>query len=203
VPAADYAPAGFQVTKYIDGVVWNLYARDCTIDGAATAQYEWIPNLTGEQLSAEAYDSVKKLVPQPDVQLSRPADNLLVNVDTSIAVNPIQPITATATIPGRSATVTATPTRIDIVTGSHVTTDTQRLSCPPWGGAATTCVWTPIYPSVEKVTGTNDHRHHGSVSVVWNVVWTSTDGTGGTLDQLTTTTPIQFAVREIQTIGGD
>jgi hypothetical protein len=197
-----YAAVDFSASQVRDGVVWRLYERQCTHDGVTTTDPRWFPDVTGVELGKEAYDSVRQLVPQPEVELSRPADDLIVNVETWIAVAPIQAITATASIPGLSATVIATPTRIDIVTGSQVRTDVQRLSCAPWGGAGTDCVWTPVYPSVAKVTGTNDHRHHGSVSIVWAVAWTSTDGTGGTLEELTTSLPMEFAVREIQIIGG-
>ncbi|MEO5900539.1 MAG: hypothetical protein ABIR68_10485 [Ilumatobacteraceae bacterium] len=181
-----------------DGVEWDLFSRVCGAE--KTPQYRWIPQLTPKDLADAAYDSVSKEVPKPELQMSRALDDLIVNVATTVEVTPIDPVTATAQIPGLSATVTATAVRIEVITGSQVSTDVQRISCEPWGGDE--CTWTPIYPSVFRVTGTNDHRHHGSVSIVWEVAWTSTDGGGGDLGELTTTTPVEFAVREIQIIGG-
>lgn len=179
------------------GVEWDLFSRVCA-DGSA--HYRWFPQIDPETLSRIARDEVRKDLPKPDLHLSRDVDQLIVNVATTIEVTPIEPVTATATIPGLSATVTATAKQIEVVTGSNVSTGVQRIECAPWGGAG--CAWTPIYPSVFKVTGTNDHRHHGSVSIVWDVAWTSTDGGGGDLGEVTTTAPVQFAVREIQVIRG-
>jgi hypothetical protein len=193
------APLGLYVDVR-DGVEWDLFSRTCPDD--ALPQYRWIPQLTPLDLVDAAYDSVSKEVPEPELHMSRAIDDLIVNVATTIEVTPIEPVTATAQIPGLAATVTATATRIDVVTGSKVAGDVQQLSCEPWGGAGSSCTWTPVYPSVFKVTGTQDHRHHGSVSVVWHVAWTTTDGGGGDLGELTTTTLVEFAVREIQIIGG-
>lgn len=198
-PSDQNAPDPDQAVEIRNGIEWDLYSRVC--DGGV-AQYRKFPQVTGRDLAQAAHDSVVKLVPQPELDIGRPADELIVNLSTAIGVVPVQPVSATATVPGRSATVTATPARIDVVTGSHVAGDVQRLSCAPWGGVGSACTWTPVYPSVFKVTGTNDHRHHGSVSIVWDVAWTSTDGETGDLGELTTTLPVQFAVREIQIIGG-
>ncbi|MCU1504125.1 MAG: hypothetical protein JWM12_3479 [Ilumatobacteraceae bacterium] len=202
VPDDAYAAVDFASSEIRDdGIVWRFYTRNCTRNGITEQDTRWFPLYTSRQLATNAYDSVQQLVPPPDIQLSRPADDLIVNVDTTITITPIPPVTATADVPGLAATVTATATRIDVSTGSQVPTDTRTISCQPWGGD--TCVWTPRYPSVEKVTGTTDHRHHGTASIVWHVTWTATDNTSGTLDDLTTTTELLLAVREIQTIGGN
>jgi hypothetical protein len=66
----------------------------------------------------------------------------------------------------------------------------------------TGCAWTPAYPSVAKVTGTNDDRYHGAVTIVWQVAWQATNGATGDLGELRTTTPVRMGVQEIQTIGG-
>ena len=52
------------------------------------------------------------------------------------------------------------------------------------------------------ITGTNDQRYHGSVTIVWQVSWQATNGATGDLGELRTTTPVRMGVREIQTIGG-
>ena len=55
---------------------------------------------------------------------------------------------------------------------------------------------------MRKTTGTDDHRYHGTLSVVWDITWASSTGAAGTLDQLITTTPVLLGVGEIQIIGG-
>jgi hypothetical protein len=102
-------------------------------------------------------------------------------------------------------TVTATPTALELDTGSIVAGDTTHISCDPWGSATEPtggCTWRPIWPSVRKTTGADDHRYHGTLSVVWEITWASSTGATGTLDELTTTTPVLLGVGEIQTIGG-
>jgi hypothetical protein len=196
-PTDQDTPAPDHVFDVRNGIEWDLYSRVCNGD---VVEYRKFPQVTSRDLAQAAHDSVASLVPTPELHMSRDVDDLIVNVATTIAVTPVDPVSATAEIPGRSATVTATAKRIEVLTGSLVATDVQRIECAPWGGPE--CTWTPVYPSVLKVTGTDDHRHHGSVSIVWHVAWTSSDGDGGDLGELTTTTPVLFAVREIQIIGG-
>lgn len=150
-----------------------------------------------------AYQRVAELVPRPTVAFSPPIDKMIVNFESWLGVTPHDPVSATATIPGLSATVTAQASRIEWSTGSHVAGDTTLITCQPWGSTgAAGCGWTPAYPSVGKVTGTADQRYHGSVAIVWHISWQATNGASGTLDDLRTTTPVAMAVQEIQTIGG-
>jgi hypothetical protein len=152
-----------------------------------------------------AYQKVASLVPDPQVAFSPPIDKMIVNFETWLGITPSAPITATATIPGLSATVTAEATDIEWVTGSQIAGDTTMISCHPWGSTESAqdgCSWTPAYPSVGKVTGTADQRYHGTVTIIWQVSWQATNGAGGALGELRTTTPIEMGVREIQTIGG-
>jgi len=151
-----------------------------------------------------AYRRVAELVPKPAVSFSPPIDKMIVNFESWLGVTPHDPVTATAAIPGLSATVTAEASSIVWSTGSRVAGDTTSITCQPWGSvdAAGDCAWTPAFPSVSKVTGTADQRYHGSVTIVWHVSWQATNGAGGTLDDLRTTTPVAMGVQEIQTIGG-
>jgi hypothetical protein len=100
---------------------------------------------------------------------------------------------------------TATPVSVVLTTGSISRNDTATVTCRPWGStkaAADGCTWSPKFPSVPKVTGTDDLRYHGSIAIVWDVTWTSSTGAGGSLGQLSTVTPINIGVMEIQIIGG-
>jgi hypothetical protein len=189
------------VVNSATGVVMKVYVRTC--DGKP--QYVFVPPSPPEDVAKVAYQKVASLVPKPEPSFSPPIDKMIVNFETWLGVTPSDPITATAAIPGLSATVTARATDIEWTTGSQVDGDTTTISCRPWGStefAADGCTWTPAYPSVPKVTGTTDLRYHGTVTIVWQVTWLASNGATGSLGDLRTTTPIEMGVQEIQTIGG-
>ena len=190
-----------------NGVPMNLYVRTC--DGVA--QGIWVPVLGPEDLARLAFADVSALVVGPRVALS-PATLAggLVNFPTWLKVAPLAPVSATAgPLPsGLSATTTATATGIrwDPGDGSSV------VACALWGDlpaagtpadAVGPCSWTPRAPSAPRFTHASDERFHGSVSLVWAVSWAATDGTSGSLGLLTTTTPVAYRVRELQSIGVD
>ncbi|MEP7112304.1 MAG: hypothetical protein ABI862_03475, partial [Ilumatobacteraceae bacterium] len=167
-------------------------------------QFVYVGPHTPADVAKAAYQKVASLVPDPQVAFSPPVDKMIVNFETWLGITPSPPITATAEIPGLSATVTAEATGVEWTTGSHVAGDTTTINCQPWGStesAQNGCSWTPAYPSVSKVTGTTDQRYHGTVTIVWQVTWEATNGDSGALGDLRTTTPIEMTVQEIQTIG--
>ena len=183
------------------GQAATIYYRLC----GTTYQYVYVGPHSPTDIARVAYQKVASLVPRPEVAFSPPIDKMIVNFETWLGITPSDPITATAAIPGLSATVTARATDIEWLTGSQVAGDTTSITCQPWGStefAKDGCSWTPTYPSVGKVTGTTDLRYHGSVTIVWQVSWQATNGANGTLGELRTTTAIEMGVMEIQTIGG-
>ena len=130
---------------------------------------------------------------------------MIVNFDTWFAVEPVTAEPVRTQVGALWSEAVATPVSIVLTTGSISGNDTATITCQPWGSttaAANGCTWTPKFPSVPKVTGTDDLRYHGSVAIVWDVSWTSSTGAGGSLGQLTSTTPIEIGVMEIQIIGG-
>ena len=165
----------------------------------------WVGPYSPRDLATAAYDEVSKRLPKPQPSFSPPIDRQIVNMDTWFGATPIPVQSVDASVPGMWTTVTATPTALELDTGSIVAGDTTHISCDPWGSATEPvggCTWTPIWPSVRKTTGADDHRYHGTLSVVWTITWASSTGAAGTLDELTTTTPVLLGVGEIQTIGG-
>ncbi|MEO5723535.1 MAG: hypothetical protein ABIQ39_10495 [Ilumatobacteraceae bacterium] len=192
----DAPPAPTRLTP--DGQTQTLYYRVCDGDPMAA----WVGSYTGREIAGVAYDRIEKLLPHPQAAFSPPADSLIVNLETWFAATPAAPVSATASVPGLSSQVTATAVRLEFRSGSTI--DTSVIACPPWGsstGPTNGCTWTPRYPSVQRVTGTTDHRYHGSLTIVWSISWASSDGTSGRFAELRTTTPLRLAVREIQTIG--
>jgi hypothetical protein len=195
------APANPMMINPATGQPATVYFRLC----GATYQYVFLGPHSPIDIAHVAYQKVASLVPDPKVAFSPPIDKMIVNFETWLGITPSPPITATAAIPGLSATVTAEPTDIEWVTGSQVAGDTTTIICLPWGSTESAqdgCSWTPAYPSVAKVTGTTDRRYHGTVTIVWQVSWEASNGESGALGELRTTTPIEMVVQEIQTIGG-
>jgi hypothetical protein len=190
------------LTSEINGVTHTLHWRTCNGDYV----YSWWRQYTPAEVAAIAYRDLQSgQLPPPTASFAPPLDAMLVNLDTWFAVDEVAPITVRAEVPGLWAQATATPTAIELHTGSQVRQDTTVVECDLWGSiryAADGCTWTPAYPSVEAATGTDDYRYHGQIMIVWDVTWTSSSGQGGTFNDLRTTTPIEIAVREIQTIGG-
>jgi hypothetical protein len=178
----------------------RLFVRSC--DGIN--QYAWVANLSPRQLAQVAFDQARATIPDPTPTFAPPPEAMLVNLDTWFAVEPTGPISATASIPGLSVTVTAVPIEIILNTGSQVDGDITAVSCRPWGSTrygADGCTWTPSHPSVEQVTGTDDYRYHASVELIWQIDWRASNGTTGDLGTISSTTDVLIAVREIQTIG--
>ncbi len=183
-----------------DGALETLSIRVCTPGGK---EYLWVSSPTGRSVAGQAYrDLQSKGLPSPVAKTGPPLDKMIVNFDTWIAVQPENPVTATAAAGGITATVTATPVRIEFHTGTISAKDVAVVACDPWGSIDFgICTWTPQFPSIPKATGTDDLTYHGSISIIWNVTWTSSTGATGTQDQMTTTTPLKITAMEIQTIG--
>ena len=187
-----------------NGAPMVLFARVC--DGLVV-QAAWVPVLPPEDLARVAFDEVNRLVPlpspllSPDVSLSG-----YVNFETWLAVEPVAAVSATASIPGLSATVTASVESIEWSPG-----DGRMVVCTPWGALPPTpdfvgrapCGYTYRFPSHPKVTHTDDLRYHGQVVLVWHATFVASDGTTGDLGVFRSVTPFAYKVREIQTVGSE
>lgn len=192
-----------------DGVIWNLLYRICEPD---RIQFLWVPEIDPEDLAEAARQEVERLLDTPTITLSPGAEaSGYVNLETWLAVEPMDDVSATAgPLPpdNLTATTTATAVSIEWVTGDP---DVGTLVCDLWGelpgsGAdepgQAPCGWTPRYPSTPEF-GIGGGAYVGSVTVVWDVSWSASNGDGGDLGQLRTTTPVSYRVREIQTVGTD
>lgn len=184
-----------------DGTVWNLYFRDCGTD----RQFVWVPDLAPADLGRIAFDEVLRKLPKPAPVLSPDASmGGWVNFETWLAVRDPGVVTATASIPGLSATATARVVSIEWAPG-----DGAQVECAPFGAlppspgfiGAAPCGHTYRFPSHPKITGTSDLAFHGSVTLVWQASWSSSTGASGDLGEARSTGPFTYQVREIQTIG--
>jgi hypothetical protein len=183
------------------GVIWQLFFRDCE----GTRQYTWVPNLSAEDLAHLAFDEVLRKLPKPAPRLSPDVGvGGWVNFETWLAVGDPGAVSATASIPGLSATATARVTRLDWEPG-----DGRAVSCEPFGALPPSpgyagpapCGHTYRWPSAPAVTGAEDLRFHGEITLVWSASWTASNGDAGDLGEATSSSPFAYRVREIQTIG--
>ncbi len=123
-------------TVEVDGAgrVWLLYARGC--DGAIAAI--WVPDVTPDDLGAAAVSRVRRLLPEPLAAFS-PTTRSVTQLPTWfwVPLDRWRPVTATASVPGASATAVAVPTtvRVDPGPGDH---SDGPVSCPGPGP-----VWAP------------------------------------------------------------
>jgi hypothetical protein len=176
----------------------KIYVRWCE----GTPQFTYLTPTDPRDIALDLRDDMRRDLPRPDPQFSINPRRLIVNMNTSFATTPHDPVTAIASIPGTTVTVTATPTKLTLTTGSWIPTETNTITCPPWGSLTqtTSCNWTPTYPSVQQVTGNTDGVHHARLAITWTVAWRSGTRTG-TLNNLTTYTDIDLEIWEIQTLG--
>ncbi len=108
-----------------------------------------------------------------------------------------QPVSASASIPGMSATVTATPTQVTWDMGD--------------GSAPVVCdgPGTPYDPERPPADQTSDctyrYQRRGSypasATVRWEITWSASDGDGGSLAPVDRTTTFTMTVAERQAVG--
>lgn len=107
------------------------------------------------------------------------------------------PVSATASIPGLSATLVATPARSRIRVS-----DGTEVSCPDLG--------TPYDPGRPTSAQHTDCSHtfdewgtfRIEATVVWTLAWTASDGQTGTLPSIERTTSFDLPVEEAQAVTG-
>jgi hypothetical protein len=189
----------------------ELYVRTC----GGIVVLVWVVPITGADAAPGALAAVEKLLPKPAPAMVPP------NVDAhgfAYAQVPLwwwlpaaqwHPVSATATVSNGpqtlSATATATPTVIEFDAGDG----TGAMSCPgpgvPFNPAlalaaqSTPCQYTYHDSSSLSPTGT----WPASWSIAWTVTWQASDGTGGALAPLHTTTTRALAVAEDQSVEVD
>ena len=192
-----------EIIRDFDGVTNFLYFRECT-DG--TLDPVWVPQLSGRDLATLASDEIHKRLPVPTVGLAPAADRGVVQVGTWIWTDPAtwQPVTATASIPGLAATVTARPLRLRFDPGDGVY-GTGPITCdgpgqewrPEYGDERpSSCMYTYRHASSLAPSG----RWSASMSIDWAVTFAVSDGSSGSLGTLTTSASRALAVGEVEAL---
>jgi hypothetical protein len=155
------------------------------------------PKVTGVQLAVKARKSFT--LDPPVIGMAPPSQRVLVNFSTWLWVTGWAAQSATATVPGLSATVTATPVSVTWDMG-----DGHQITClgpgDPWSpqtpaDASSDCTYTyqtlpPAPASTFTVTAT----------INYTAGWTATNGTGGNLGTVTAAATEPVAVVEYQTV---
>lgn len=182
-----------------DGITAILYYRDC----GDRRQYVWIRQEPPEVIAQLALDDIAtRLLDHPDPDPS-PRTRGFVNLETWLAVDDPGEQTVTASIPTLSVTATAqvASTTWTFSRDGHdpVEVICERLGVP-WspdaGDQPAPCGHTFTHPT------TPDTPLTVSVTVTWDITWSATNGTSGTLDPITSTAAqLTYPIDEIQTIG--
>jgi hypothetical protein len=157
------------------------------------------PAVTGADLATRAFSSFRVSAPVPHMA---PAPNrVVVQLATWLWVDGWRRQTATATVPGLTATVTAVPTKVTWMMG-----DGGRVTCTgpgtpydpnrPYEDQSTDC----SYAYHKSSAGQPGDAYTGSVAISYGTSWAATDGTGGALAPLTATATFTVRVGEIQAI---
>ena len=171
-------------------------------------QYTPAPLFDGGALARAAWGAVT--IPQPSVETNpriTTGDGVsgatVVGLDTWVWATGETParVRATASAGAVTATVVAS------ASGLRVSAPDSVPACTGWGSP-----WVPGQSqeggSDCTVEFTRSSAHLGgttplTVSVGYDVAWTATDGTSGTLDPVTTTSTVDLPVAEIQTVNRD
>jgi hypothetical protein len=159
------------------------------------------PLVDPEVLAQEAKQDLA--LPLPGVQTSPPPDrDQLVNLPTWLSVEDWSPRSATASVPGVSSTVTATPTRVvwDMGNGDQVVC---RGPGKPYDLSlkehqqSSDCTYTYRASSA----GQPGQRYQASATMTWSVSWTASGVPGGgDLGEASRTTTFPMRVAEGQAL---
>ena len=185
-----------------DGVTAILYYRDC----GGVRQFVWIRQEPPRVIASEALRDIRTQLLRPPEVATSPPGRAIVNLETWLWITDPGPVSATASIPGLSATVTATVSSTTWRFGRAAASDTGVVTVVCEGVGAP---WTPAdgdrpAPCGHTFASPTDRAigHPVEVSVTWDLAWSATNGASGTLDPISSNSAVfDLPVDEIQTIG--
>ena len=193
--------------EFVEDFYYWMFCRNGADELVAFRIFRFTPGVPPVSSTALAVEAVDQLDPPHPLPRTNPGIDLdqIVGIETWMWVDPASwvPITATASVPplgpfpGLTVTATATPERVvwDMGDGTAPVAcegpgtpyDTTR----PAAGQSTEC-W-----HVYQRFGT----YRAAATMVWSVTWTSSDGDGGTLADISRTTAFDMGVAERQAVG--
>ncbi len=166
-------------------------------EGGATPEVD--PEFLAEQAAA------RLAVAPPEIQLSPKADlNQIVQLPTWMWVSNWEPASATASVPGVTSTVTATPASVtwDMGNGDQVVCSgpgTPFDSSRPEEEQSTDCSYTYRHSSTSQPSGV----YQVSATMTYDVSWSASGAPGGgALPAVSETTTFPLRVLEIHAVEG-
>lgn len=171
--------------------------------------YRWVPTVTPEIVANDLWVEVSGTLPNPAVESDPPpGTNAIVSVPVFVEVaNWTGTLTPSRCVAGFCVTVTVTPSLVYepaepgsptiACSASGTRYDPNGAAIEEQAAAPGACAY-----AYEHRTGTADRpaAWPASVSVTWNITWSSSAGNGGSLPAVTRTTEVPRGVDEVQTV---
>ena len=186
-----------------DGIRSVLYVRECV--GSAPALV-WVRQASPRQLADTAFETVRDRLPLPRGVFSPELGaGAVVHFPLWFAVPDGQwaPVSASASIPGLTAVVTATPVQLVFEPGDG----SAPAACAGPGPKFRPGMREPSSPPACSFTyrdassvAPGGRAWPASLSIRWEVTWSASTGAGGSLGGLTTAAAYGVPVGEIQAI---
>ena len=209
--ALDRFDRDLPIEKSLAGVPYRLYVRTCAASDQGTVdQLVWIPQRSPGALAFDGRAYLSRIVPRPEIAAAPPTGEGIAQVGMWFWTGtPFEPMSVTAWVPGPNgvvwATTTATPVRLvvdpgdaELGTGPLVCDGPGHMWRPEYGDdLVSQCMYTYRHSSVLADDG---QAFRASMSIEWDVSWTSSTGASGALAPMSTTTAAPIVVREIQAI---
>jgi hypothetical protein len=157
------------------------------------------------ELADNAYETVRDRLPLPRGVFSPELGDAVVHLPLWFAVPDGQwtPVAASASIPGLTAVVTATPVQLVFEAGDG----SSPVACAGPGPKFRPGMREPASPPACSFTyrdassvAPGGRAWPASLSIRWQVTWSASTGAGGSLGGLTTTAAYGVPVGEIQAI---
>jgi hypothetical protein len=209
---ADNVGRQLDITKFEGGMRWDLYRRNCE----GIKQFAWVPRVSADVLWGIAYEELAtRILPDPQPGSAPSLAKTYVNLGTWFWTDASawHEYSATAQIPGLSVTVYAKPTQLSFDPGDVAVrggSGQAEVRSEPAICAGPGEVWQPsdgddkpsdcMHTYLHSTSISPDGVWHGTMSITWTVWWTASNGEGGTLDPLTTSTEQDAIVKELQAI---
>ena len=178
-----------------------LYRRTCRGGGEVVTDYTFVEELPPVDVVVAARDELAELLPEPVPTLSPRAEvNHLVGLATWVWLEgpQLDPVEATASVPGFEVFATATPSLLTLDPGDGSGAfDCSLFSVPYSADVVATdehCTHVFEWVSAHSESGVWDVE----VSLLWDVSWVDTDGGSGTADPITTQVVVPLTVVELQ-----
>lgn len=187
----------------------SLYQRICNGDN----EFVWLPDgvaatppPTVDDLAPGALAEARRSIPLPELAMS-PAPDVggVVNLGMWLAVEEPAPVTARASAGGVWAQVSATlvETVWSMGNGDVVVCDGagDPIADPAVVEPSPSCGYVYGRASTPEHTGTGELAYRLSVTARWRVRLTGSDGRDVALAPIETVLEVDYAVREVQTVG--